>query len=138
MSESEGNKPNSGSPAPQDRAGLPTPSNWLEPAILVTLLEANLYGYRLMERLTTLGFEAMNPGTMYRTLRRMEENGALTSKWETTGDGPARRVYSLTQAGELYLDWWANALTQYQQVMNTFFGLYTRGRRRRANEKERD
>src|SRR5919199_2248514 len=114
------------------------PRNWLEPAILLTLREWNSYGYKLMERLTALGFEAMNPGTMYRTLRRMEENGALTSKWETTGDGPARRVYSLTQAGEAYLDWWANALTQYQQVMNTFFGLYTRGRRRRTNETERD
>ncbi|MBV9455401.1 MAG: helix-turn-helix transcriptional regulator, partial [Rubrobacter sp.] len=89
MSESEGkSKPES--LAPQDREGLATPSNWLEPAVLVTLLESNLYGYKLMERLAMFGFEAMNPGTLYRALRRMEHNGALKSEWDTTGDGPAR------------------------------------------------
>jgi PadR family transcriptional regulator PadR len=135
MSESEG-RPKPENPAPQDQAGLATPSNWLEPAVLVMLLvKSNLYGYRLMEQLARLGFEAINPGTIYRTLRRLEHNGALTSQWETTRDGPARRVYSLTQAGDAYLDWYANALKQHQQVMNSFFQLYTTGRRR-AEEQE--
>jgi poly-beta-hydroxybutyrate-responsive repressor len=90
-------------------------------------------------RTAVLGFEAMNPGTMYRTLRQMEENGVVKSKWETTGDGPARRVYCITQAGEAYLDFWANSLKQYQETMDTFFRLYTGGPRRRAEEKkERD
>jgi len=121
--------------APQNQESLPTPSSWLEPAVLLTVLvELNLYGYRLMDQLARLGFEAINPGTLYRTLRRLEHNGALTSHWETTGDGPARRVYSLTQVGEAYLDWYIEALKQHQQVMNTFFQLYTTGRQRRAKE----
>src|SRR5437660_1136146 len=102
MSETE-RKPKSEALVPQNGNGVCRPKNWLEPAILVTLQEWNSYGYKLMEQLTVLGFEAMNPGTMYRTLRHMEENGVVKSKWETTGDGPARRVYCITQAGEAYL-----------------------------------
>jgi PadR family transcriptional regulator, regulatory protein PadR len=68
----------------------PRPKNWLEPVILVSLREWNSYGYELMERLTQFGFEAMNPGTMYRTLRPMESNGHVKSEWETSkgGTGP--------------------------------------------------
>jgi PadR family transcriptional regulator PadR len=133
MSESEGT-PKPESLAPQDRKGIGCPRNWLEATTLLTLRESNLYGYTLMEKLAMFGFEAMNSGTMYRTLRRMEQNGILKSEWETMGNGPARRVYSITQAGEAYLDWWASGLKQYQQVMNMFFNLYTGGRQRSAKE----
>src|SRR5215212_2343566 len=113
------------------------PRNWLEPAILLSLREWNSYGYELMKRTATFGFEAMNPGTMYRTLREMEENGVVKSKWETSKGGPARRMYSLTDAGEAYLEFWAKSLEQYQRNMDAFFHLYTGGPRRRAEEKER-
>ena len=110
----------------------------MEPAILVTLLqEWNSYGYKLMEQLTVLGFEAMNPGTMYRTLRKMENEGVVKSNWETSKGGPARRTYSLTKAGEAYLELWVKSLEHYQRSMDAFFRLYTNGpRRRRAEEKE--
>ena len=101
------------------------PRNWLMPVILVTLREWNSYGYELMERAAAFGFEAMNPGTLYRTLRHMEREGLCVSKWETSKGGPARRVYSITEAGEAYLDFWAESLEQYRQVMDTFFRLYT-------------
>ena len=133
MSGSDG-KAKSETPAPQNKKGLATPRNWLEAAILLTLRESNLYGYKLMEQLTRFGFEAMNPGTMYRALRQMEQKGVLESQWQTTGNGPARRVYSLTQAGEAYLDLWARGLEQYQQAMNVFFNLYTGGGQRSAKE----
>jgi poly-beta-hydroxybutyrate-responsive repressor len=104
--------------------------------ILLTLLEWNSYGYELMKRAVAFGFEAMNPGTMYRTLREMEENGVVKSKWETTEGGPARRMYSITDAGEAYLEFWAKSLEQYQRNMDAFFSIYTGGARRRAEEKE--
>ena len=138
MSETEGTPaPERENLAPQNQESLPTPSSWLEPALLVTLLvELNLYGHRIMNLLARLGFDAINPGTLYRTLRRLEHNGALESHWETTGGGPARRVYSLTQAGEAYLDWYIEALKQHQRVMNTVFRLYTDGQQRRAREQQ--
>ena len=102
------------------------PRNWLVPVILLTLREWNSYGYELMERTAAFGFEAMNPGTLYRTLRQMEKNGVVKSKWETSKGGPARRVYSITDAGEAYLDFWADALEQYRRNMDTF-RLYIQG-----------
>src|SRR3954453_11000241 len=84
------------------------PRNWLVPVMLLSLREWNSYGYELMERAAAFGFETMNPGTMYRTLRHMEKNGIVKSKWETSGAGPARRMYSITDAGDAYLELWAN------------------------------
>jgi PadR family transcriptional regulator, regulatory protein PadR len=101
------------------------PRNWLVPVILLSLRDWNSYGYELMERATAFGFEAMNPGTLYRTLRQMEKEGVVESTWETSKGGPARRMYSITDAGKAYLDFWAKSLEQYQQTMDTFFRLYT-------------
>jgi PadR family transcriptional regulator PadR len=55
----------------------------------------------------------------------MEKEGLCVSKWKTSKGGPARRVYSITEAGEAYLDFWAESLEHYRQVMDTFFRLYT-------------
>ena len=75
------------------------PRNWLAPVLLLTLREWNSYGYELMERAAAFGFEAMNPGTMYRTLRNMEKDRLCQSRWDTSdGRGPARRVYSITDS----------------------------------------
>jgi poly-beta-hydroxybutyrate-responsive repressor len=101
------------------------PRNWLVPVILLSLREWNSYGYELMERAAAFGFEAMNPGTLYRTLRQMEREGIVESTWETSRGGPARRMYSITDAGRAYLDFWAKSLEQYQRTMETFFRLYT-------------
>jgi poly-beta-hydroxybutyrate-responsive repressor len=81
-----------------------------------------------MERYVELGFEALNPGTVYRTLRKMEKDGLCESKWETACGGPARRMYSITQDGEAYLNLWVKSLEQYQQTMDGFLQAYRRGR----------
>ncbi len=111
------------------------PRNWLVPVILLSLREWNSYGYELIERTAAFGFEAMNPGTLYRTLRQMEKDGVVKSKWETSKGGPARRIYTITDAGEAYLDFWAEALEQYRRNMETFFSMYT-GRPLRPNKEE--
>ena len=111
------------------------PRNWLVPVMLLSLREWNSYGYELMERAAALGFETMNPGTMYRTLRHMEKNGIVKSKWETSGAGPARRMYSITDAGDAHLELWANSLERYRQTMDAFFRLY-RCTPRRIDEKK--
>ena len=99
--------------------------NWLVPVLLLMLREWSSYGYELMEKMSTFGLTAMNPGTFYRTLRQMEKDGMVSSSWDTSEGGPARRVYSITEAGEAYLNYWAESLDQYQRMMNTFFRLYT-------------
>lgn len=99
--------------------------NWLVPVLLLMLREWSSYGYELMEKMATFGLTMMNPGTFYRTLRQMEKDGMVSSSWDTSESGPARRVYSITHAGEAYLKYWADSLNQYQKMMDTFFQLYT-------------
>ncbi len=71
-----------------------------------------------------LGFEALSPSTLYRTLRRMEKDGVVSSRWETSREGAARRIYTITDAGEEYLNFCAEALEQYQRDLDTFFSIY--------------
>ncbi len=110
--------------------------NWYVPVILLMLREWNSYGYELMERLSKFGLNMMNPGTFYRTLRQMEKDGVVSSRWDTSEGGPARRVYSITEAGETYLKFWAESLDQYQKMMNSFFSLYTSRPMKRKPENE--
>ncbi len=99
--------------------------NWIVPVLLLMLREWSSYGYELMEKMTTFGLGTMNAGTFYRTLRQMEKDGVVSSTWDTSEGGPARRVYSITAAGEAYLSFWAQSLNHYQKMMETFFQLYT-------------
>jgi len=107
--------------------------NWIVPVLLLMLREWSSYGYELMEKMATFGLHAMNPGTFYRTLRQMEKDGMVSSCWDTSEGGPARRMYSITEAGEAYLKYWADSLNQYQKMMDTFFRLYT-GRPRQEDK----
>lgn len=112
--------------------------NWLVPVLLLMLREWSSYGYELMEKMAAFGFAAMNPGTVYRTLRQMEKDGIISSTWKTTDAGPARRMYSITEAGEAYLKYWAGSLNQYQKMMDTFFRLYTGQPRAEDKENKND
>src|ERR671932_1496483 len=130
MSDREPNKQKPETVASRNPKPEARPRNWLVPVMLLSLREWNSYGYELMEQAAAFGFETMNPGTVYRTLRDMEKNGTVKSRWETSGAGPARRMYSITDAGEAYLALWATSLKQYQQTMDAFFELYAHTPRR--------
>jgi PadR family transcriptional regulator PadR len=92
---------------------------------LVVLREESSYGYELMECLEQFDFEQIRAGTLYRTLRRMEQEGLCKSEWERSEGAPARRMYSITESGEAYLVAWAQACKQYQNVMDCFYQAYT-------------
>ena len=103
------------------------PRNWLVLVMLLSLQRrGNSYGYELIKWAAAFGFETMNPGSMYRILRQMGNEGLCKSEWETTSKGgPLRRMYSVTDAGEAYLDFLAKGLKQYQQTMYYFLRLYS-------------
>jgi PadR family transcriptional regulator PadR len=111
-------------PAERDRAIKARPKSWMTPVVLVILREESSYGYELAERLKEFGFETMNPGTLYRTLRQMENEGFCKSEWETSKGGPARLIYSITAAGEAHLDSWAEGCKRYQHFRDAFFQAY--------------
>ena len=103
------------------------PKKWLIPLILLWLQEeSSSYGYEIMELLEEeFGFEQISPGTVYRTLRRMEKEGLCNSEWETfEHPGKANRVYTITVAGEAFLETWVEACEQYRRVMDTLSRVY--------------
>lgn len=100
------------------------PRSWLQPFLLLSLEQWQSHGYELMSRMTVFGFEALDRASVYRTLRQLEKDGLVSSDWDTSSDGPARRLYSLTDAGRNYLNAWAGAFRGYQCMLDRFFSQY--------------
>src|SRR5215204_4707631 len=101
------------------------PRTWLTPVTLVFFFFEQKTAYEILERLEEeFGFEQISAGSLYRTLRRTEKEGLCKSEWDTSEGGPARRMYSITEAGESYLAAWAQACKQYQNVMDSFARAY--------------
>lgn len=107
-------------------SGVPgaQPENWLTAVVLLILRDWSSYGYDLMKRLAAFGYATLNYGTLYHVLRQLEKDGMVSSAWDTSKAGPARRIYAITEAGEAYLKLWADSLEQYRTMMESFFRLY--------------
>jgi DNA-binding PadR family transcriptional regulator len=68
---------------------------------VLSQLADNQYGYSLLQRLEAKGV-AIEAGTLYPLLRRLESQGLLQSEWDTTESRP-RKYYLLSEAGtEVY------------------------------------
>ena len=91
----------------------------LTTSLLAFLKSANAYGYELAQRLSEAGLPPFDSAAMYRTLRQLEATGLVSSFWDTSESGPARRIYSLTQAGELFLQSWMGVMKAYQGVLDS-------------------
>ena len=97
-------------------------NRWLEPSILLLLMEVPRHGYEIIARLPDLGFSQnpIDPGAVYRTLRHLEENNFVDSAWDVTGSGPAKRQYTITDSGCEHLALWANMLAERREAIAAF------------------
>ncbi|MBN2355417.1 helix-turn-helix transcriptional regulator [candidate division KSB1 bacterium] len=97
-------------------------SRWLEPTILFLLWNGWKHGYELMSEIPKFGFVAgpADPGAIYRTLRHLENVGLVTSEWDTSGTGAAKRIYKLSQEGKNHLRLWADSLRNRRDALNSF------------------
>jgi PadR family transcriptional regulator PadR len=100
------------------------PHDFLTPWLLLLIRNWSMHGYQITQTMGVFGLAMCDPATVYRTLRRLEKEGLIDSDWEPGDAGPARRVYSLTEAGEEFLQTWASALKEYQGILDRFFDLY--------------
>lgn len=89
----------------------------LATSLLAFLKGCNAYGYQLNQQLSQSGLPQSDSGTVYRALRQLENSGFVSSFWDTSEQGPARRMYSLTAAGEIFLRTWIEAMNRYQEVL---------------------
>jgi PadR family transcriptional regulator, regulatory protein PadR len=100
------------------------PRDILAPFVLLAVSMQRAHGYIIEDYLRALGLFGITMSTLYRTLRQMEKDGYLESTWEPGPTGPARRVYTITDTGHVWLDSSATMLNAYRQTIDRFFGLY--------------
>lgn len=110
---------------------------FVEPVLLLLLKKkGQSYGYELAAELPrhALTDSSIEAAALYKTLRQLEENGCVTSAWDVDHNGPARRVYSLTERGEEHLDEWTAVLANMAQSMTRFVRTVEKS----ANKKQPD
>ncbi|NIK55105.1 PadR family transcriptional regulator [Kribbella shirazensis] len=71
----------------------------LDLAVLAVLRDADGYGYDVLRRLRAAGLEDVADASVYGTLRRLFQAGALTSYVQPSEEGPHRKYYGLNQTG---------------------------------------
>jgi poly-beta-hydroxybutyrate-responsive repressor len=90
----------------------------IQPAVLAVLAGESMHGYRLVQRLGRMSmFKGHEPDTtgVYRFLKAMEKRGLVSSSWDTSDSGPAKRCFALTARGRKCLGLWGATLGEYQK-----------------------
>ncbi len=96
---------------------------FVEPVVLLLLKKkGQSYGYDLGRDLREYAMTdaEVERAALYRTLRNLEANGNVVSKWKVETNGPARRVYKLTAKGEKHLAEWTTVLEHMADAMGRF------------------
>ena len=113
---------------------------FIEPVVLLRLKEkGKSYGYDLSAGLESYALTdaEIERAALYRVLNRLEENGNVTSTWDTEKAGPARRIYRLTAKGKVHLEEWATVLDHVSKSMARFVRTVRRLQRPRAQRRAR-
>ena len=69
----------------------------LEMCVLTLLSRGDSYGYEIFSRLEAL--IGMGEGTIYPLMRRMQNDGLVSTYLQESGSGPPRKYYKLTKSG---------------------------------------
>lgn len=101
----------------------------VEPAALAALLYADGYGYDMRKTILerTGGEVDVDVGGLYRSLRRLEDEGAVVSRWCDEESGPRRREYELTQLGVELAEQWLEALRARRKLDDLLVDLLEGG-----------
>ena len=92
--------------------------------LLAVLADREMYGYELVGELRrrSEGVFDLAEGTVYPALRRLERQGLLDAHWVDVPDGPRRRYYKPTQAGERVLADGRSDWRQFAAATDTILG----------------
>jgi transcriptional regulator len=101
--------------------GSEVPYGTLDLMVLKTLDGMGpLHGYGIARRIEQMaqGALALNQGTIYPALLRLEQKGWITSEWGTSENNRRARFYSITRAGRRQLAAEADLWTRTVAMMN--------------------
>jgi transcriptional regulator len=73
--------------------------------ILKALLDGSAHGYAIARwvKSITLDVIRIEEGSLYPALRRLEDNGWVTSEWGVSANNRRARFYTITRAGRAHL-----------------------------------
>jgi poly-beta-hydroxybutyrate-responsive repressor len=106
---------------------------YIQPSILMGLYLKSSYGYEIIKNIREFGFVEGQapPGMIYRHLRQLENDGLVSSEWETQGSGPAKRMYRLTDEGGEVLSIWIEYMEQQAASLTRFAELYRKAQQKK-------
>ncbi|AGL02192.1 PadR family transcriptional regulator [Desulfoscipio gibsoniae] len=97
----------------------------IQPMLLLLILKKPTHGYELIQSFNALHEgEIVEPGTIYRNLRRMEKDEFVVSSWEAAESGPARRKYTITGKGLKALQEAVLKLEQQKRQIEDYLSEY--------------
>jgi PadR family transcriptional regulator, regulatory protein PadR len=85
---------------------LDIPQGTLDLMILTIVARDPLHGYGISQRLTVLSHDnfQLNPGSLFPSLYRLEEDGKLKAEWRATENNRRAKYYRLTASGKRQLE----------------------------------
>lgn len=99
---------------------------WLQFLILRIVCENPSHGYELIKGLKDLASINVKSGSIYTTLRRMEECGVLKSEWKGNDSGPDSREYNITRKGEKVLKKWIEMFMEREKLIKDMRSFYNK------------
>jgi transcriptional regulator len=85
---------------------LDVPQGTLDLMILTILAREPLHGYGISQKLTALSHDSfqVNPGSLFPSLYRLEQDGKLKAEWGPTANNRQAKYYRLTASGKKQLE----------------------------------
>ena len=90
----------------------------LDLAVLAVLDERDGYGYDVVRRLRESGLDDVGDASVYGTLRRLFQAGALSSYVVPSEEGPHRKYYGLNDHGRSVMTLSAKTWASFAQTMD--------------------
>jgi PadR family transcriptional regulator PadR len=94
----------------------------LDIAVLAVLSTEDGYGYDVVRRLRQAGLDEVGDASVYGTLRRLYNAGALTSYVRPSEEGPHRKYYGLNDVGRRQLTESAKTWREFADTMSGLLG----------------
>ena len=85
---------------------LDIPQGTLDLMILTILAREPMHGYGIAQRLAALSHHQfnVNPGSLFPSLYRLEQDGRLRAEWRSTENNRRAKYYRLTASGRRRLE----------------------------------
>ena len=94
--------------------------------LLLFLLEKPMHGGMLFTKIqdSLHHVDQLDSGAIYRVLRDLESKNLVSSSWNTKDAGPAKRIYTITEAGKIEAKRWYDDIALRKKNLDFFLLHY--------------